>query len=266
MLPRQPRPRSPTAILILGPLTSPESAAVGTDSHGRRRPGPRLHERLGASAGQVSWPMGITADQQVRRLVAPARTQSKTSFAALLPDSDFGRAMQTALERVTQSAGLPPPTVRTHGAGMQSNYRRHPRFVRLCRPTRTDRCEGPRSQGARHPGGPAHEAPRISRSPLSRRQTSMFFFSPTPVRSFRRSPRCCPTYRDAQSSVPLQIIDTRPLVVPIERLQFRVGRLVRCPGLPPLADLDAGLLGKIRQSRRRLSLIWPSMRPRSPGC
>jgi branched-chain amino acid transport system substrate-binding protein len=106
-------------LMILGPLTAPETAAVAPIAKAAGVP-VLAFTNDSAQAQPGVWPIGITADQQVRRLVALAQAQGKTSFAALLPDSDFGHAMQSALERATQSAGLPPPTVRTHGAGMQS--------------------------------------------------------------------------------------------------------------------------------------------------
>ena len=78
--------------LILGPLTSPETAAVApvaraanvavlafTNDQSQAQPG--------------VWTLGITPGQQVRRLVAAAQGQGKSQFAALLPDSDFGHAM-----------------------------------------------------------------------------------------------------------------------------------------------------------------------------
>jgi len=106
-------------LMILGPLTAQETAAVAPIAKAANVP-VLAFTNDSAQAQPGVWPIGITADQQVRRLVALAQSQGKTSFAALLPESDFGRAMQSALERATQSAGLPPPTVRTHGAGMQS--------------------------------------------------------------------------------------------------------------------------------------------------
>ena len=64
--------------------------------------------------------MGITPGEQVRRLVAAAQAQGRTQFAALLPDSDFGRAMAQALSQATTAAGLPPPDIRFHAPGMAS--------------------------------------------------------------------------------------------------------------------------------------------------
>jgi branched-chain amino acid transport system substrate-binding protein len=103
--------------LILGPLTSAETAAVApvaqqagiavlafTNDPAQGRPG--------------VWPLGITPRQQVTRLVEAARSQGKSQFAGLLPETDFGRAMAVALQEATAAAGLPPPRIRQHGTGM----------------------------------------------------------------------------------------------------------------------------------------------------
>jgi hypothetical protein len=66
------------------------------------------------------WPLGISPDQQIRRLVVAAQAQGKTQFAALLPDTDFGRAMATALTKATEADGLQAPNVRMHAQGMAS--------------------------------------------------------------------------------------------------------------------------------------------------
>ncbi len=103
--------------LILGPLTSAETAAVApvaekagiavlafTNDPAQSRPG--------------VWPLGITPRQQVFRLVEAARSQGKSQFAGLLPDTDFGRSMAVALQEATAAAGLPPPRIGQHGTGM----------------------------------------------------------------------------------------------------------------------------------------------------
>jgi branched-chain amino acid transport system substrate-binding protein len=105
--------------LILGPLTSPETAAVApiaqssnvdvlsfTNDPAQARPG--------------VWTLGITPGQQVRRLVSAAQGAGKSRFAGLLPDDNFGRAMADALSQATASAGLPPPTIRQYAGGMAS--------------------------------------------------------------------------------------------------------------------------------------------------
>jgi len=103
--------------LILGPLTSAETAAVAPIA---RSAGVMvLAFTNDASQSQSGvWPIGITPDQQIRRLVVAALGQGKNQFAALLPDSDFGRAMANALRKATDAAGVSPPAIRMHAPGM----------------------------------------------------------------------------------------------------------------------------------------------------
>lgn len=103
--------------MILGPLTSAETAAVAPIA-GRAGVPVLAFTNDSAQARPGVWPLGITPRQQVYRLVAAAQGQSKTHFAAFLPDSDFGRAMGTALQEATQSAGLDPPRIQQYPRGM----------------------------------------------------------------------------------------------------------------------------------------------------
>jgi hypothetical protein len=66
------------------------------------------------------WPLGISPGQQIRRLVVAAQAQGKSQFAGLLPDTDFGRAIATALMKATETAGLQAPNVKMHPPGMPS--------------------------------------------------------------------------------------------------------------------------------------------------
>jgi branched-chain amino acid transport system substrate-binding protein len=103
--------------LILGPLTSAETASVAPIARGAGVP--VLAFTNDASQSQPGiWPLGISADQQTQRLVVAAQAQGKVQFAALLPDSDFGRAMAGGLKSATIAAGLPPPNIRMHPPGM----------------------------------------------------------------------------------------------------------------------------------------------------
>jgi branched-chain amino acid transport system substrate-binding protein len=103
--------------LILGPLTSAETAAVAPIA---RASGVAVLAFTNdpAQAQPGVWTLGITPGQQVRRLVAAAAGQGKSQIAALLPETDFGHAMGQALEQATAINGLPPPTVRFYGRGM----------------------------------------------------------------------------------------------------------------------------------------------------
>jgi branched-chain amino acid transport system substrate-binding protein len=103
--------------LILGPLTSAETVSVAPIA--RSAGIPVLAFTNDASQSQPGvWTLGISPDQQIRRLVAAAQAQGKTQFAGLLPDSDFGRAMGSALTKATESAGLQAPNIRMHAPGM----------------------------------------------------------------------------------------------------------------------------------------------------
>jgi ABC-type branched-subunit amino acid transport system substrate-binding protein len=103
--------------IILGPLTSAETAAVAPVAQGAGV-AVLAFTNDPSQAQPGVWTLGITPGQQVRRLVAAAQGQGKTEFAALLPENDLGRVMGDALTQATAAAGLPPPRIRTHGKGM----------------------------------------------------------------------------------------------------------------------------------------------------
>lgn len=103
--------------LILGPLTSPETAAVAPVA--RSANVAVLAFTNDPSQAQPGvWTLGITPGQQVRRLVAAAQAQGKSQFAALLPDTEFGHVMAQALTQATAASSLAPPDVRFYTPGM----------------------------------------------------------------------------------------------------------------------------------------------------
>jgi hypothetical protein len=102
------------AVLILGPLTSTETASVAPVAKAAGIPVLAFtNDPAQAQAGV--WPLGITPVQQVRRLVAAVQGQGKSSFAGLLPESDFGHAMGSALQEAAGNA-----TVRYYGGSMNA--------------------------------------------------------------------------------------------------------------------------------------------------
>ena len=166
--------------LILGPLTSPETAAVAPIA--RAANVAVLAFTNDPSQAQPGvWTLGITPGQQVRRLVAAAQAQGKSQFAALLPDTDFGRAMGQALTQATTAAAPRRPTYGSMRAGMSAiNARRA-----ICpatpadadRSTRRSRRLAPRGDAGRPPAG-AGAGPESA----SRRPASMRCCWPTPAR------------------------------------------------------------------------------------
>lgn len=105
--------------IILGPLTSAETAAVAPIARGANT-AVLAFTNDPAQAQPGVWTLGITPGEQVRRLVAAAQAQGRTQFAAILPSTDFGRAMGQALNQATAAAGIPPPDIRFHDPGMAS--------------------------------------------------------------------------------------------------------------------------------------------------
>jgi branched-chain amino acid transport system substrate-binding protein len=102
------------AVLILGPLTSAETAAVAPLARAANIPVLAFTNDPSQAQPGV-WPLGITPVQQVNRLVAAAQSQGKNGFAGLLPESDFGHAMGSALQQAAPGAN-----VRYYGQGMNS--------------------------------------------------------------------------------------------------------------------------------------------------
>jgi branched-chain amino acid transport system substrate-binding protein len=105
--------------LILGPLTSPETAAVAPIA--RSANVAVLAFTNDPSQAQPGvWTLGITPGQQVRRLVAAAQAQGKTQLAALLPDNELGHVMAQALMQAASADGVAPPNVLFYPQGMQA--------------------------------------------------------------------------------------------------------------------------------------------------
>jgi hypothetical protein len=102
------------AALILGPLTSGETAAVSPLARAAGVP-VLAFTNDPAQAQPGVWPLGITPVQQVQRLVGAAQAQGKSRFAGLLPESDFGHAMGSALQQAAPGA-----EVSYYGGGMNS--------------------------------------------------------------------------------------------------------------------------------------------------
>ena len=103
--------------LILGPLTSGETGAVAPIA---REAGIAVlaFTNDAAQAQPGVWTLGIMPVQQIRRLVDVAQGTGKTRFAALLPDSDFGRVMGQALTTTAEQRGLPTPNIVHYGSGI----------------------------------------------------------------------------------------------------------------------------------------------------
>jgi branched-chain amino acid transport system substrate-binding protein len=105
--------------MILGPLTSAETAAVAPIARAANIP-VLAFTNDPAQAQPGVWVLGITPAQQVRRLVIAVQADGKSRIDALLPDNQFGQALATALRQATRDHALPPPNIQMHGSSMAS--------------------------------------------------------------------------------------------------------------------------------------------------
>ena len=105
--------------IILGPLTSAETASVAPIAQGADIPVLAFTSDV-AQARTGTWVMGVTPEQQVRRLVFAAKADGRGRIAALLPSNGFGDALAAGLVRACADAGLSPPTILTHAGTRDS--------------------------------------------------------------------------------------------------------------------------------------------------
>jgi len=105
--------------IILGPLTTTETAAAAPIASSANIPVLAFTSDL-AQARPGVWVMGLTPEQQVRRLVFAAKAEGRSRMAALLPSNALGDALASGLRTACADAGLPPPTIVTHGESMDS--------------------------------------------------------------------------------------------------------------------------------------------------
>ncbi len=98
---------------LVGPLTSGEAAAVAPVA---RAAGVPLLAFTNDSqrAGEGVWVLGMTPEQQVRRVVAAAAQDGAQRFVLAAPANEFGRALATALREAVRDLGLPQPAVSLH--------------------------------------------------------------------------------------------------------------------------------------------------------
>jgi ABC-type branched-subunit amino acid transport system substrate-binding protein len=102
--------------LILGPLTSAEAQAVAPIAKAANVNVLAFTNDSSVAAPGI-WPLGISPAQQVRRVVQVAVSAGRTQFAALLPDSDFGHSLGTALQTETASLSEPSPSITFYEPG-----------------------------------------------------------------------------------------------------------------------------------------------------
>ena len=105
--------------MILGPLTATETAAVAPLAVEADKP-VLAFTSDSTQARPGVWVMGLTPEQQVRRMVDAARATGRKTFAAFLPDNALGHAMAEGLQRACRDDGLNEPKIVFHAMDAQS--------------------------------------------------------------------------------------------------------------------------------------------------
>lgn len=101
------------ARILVGPLTSAEAAAVLPVARAAGVPVLAFTNDV-QRAGENAWVLGVTPQQQVRRVVAAAAAEGARRFALAAPENEFGRVLASALRGATADLGLPNPIIVLH--------------------------------------------------------------------------------------------------------------------------------------------------------
>ncbi|HQT37820.1 MAG TPA: penicillin-binding protein activator [Acidocella sp.] len=105
--------------IILGPLTAAEAKAVAPVAQAANVNVLSFTNDSTVAAPGL-WALGISPDQQVKRVVAAAAAAGRTQVAALLPDNDFGHALATSLQAETGALSEPSPNIAFYQNGFSS--------------------------------------------------------------------------------------------------------------------------------------------------
>ncbi|MBP0494021.1 penicillin-binding protein activator [Roseomonas indoligenes] len=104
------------ARVVVGPLTGAETAAAAGQARAASVPVLAFTNDV-EQGGNGVWVTGITPSQQVRRLLASARTAGVQRVGLAGPEGPFTRQLAAALRNASREAGLPPPVVVTYPSG-----------------------------------------------------------------------------------------------------------------------------------------------------
>lgn len=103
--------------LIIGPLTAAETNAAARVAQPAGVPMLAFTNDPSVARPGV-WTLGITPDQQVRRLIGAVLATQHNRFAALLPRDAFGNAMGGALTESLASVGAPAADIQTYDGSL----------------------------------------------------------------------------------------------------------------------------------------------------
>ncbi len=103
------------ASALVGPLTSAEAAAVAPVARAAGVP-MLAFTNDPQRAGPGAWVLGVTPQQQARRMVAAASRDGAQRIVLAAPNTEFGRALAAGVRSAASDLGLPAPAIALHPA------------------------------------------------------------------------------------------------------------------------------------------------------
>ena len=98
------------AVSMVGPLTSGETAGAAPVAQAARLPVLAFTNDASQARSGV-WPLGITPEQQVRRVMGSVMSIGARQFGMVAPDDAFGRARAAAMRQAAADFNLPSPAI-----------------------------------------------------------------------------------------------------------------------------------------------------------
>ena len=98
------------AVGLVGPLTAAETAAAAPVGQAARLPVFAFTNDASQARPGV-WTLGITPEQQMRRVMGSAMSSGARQFGMVAPDDAFGRALAAAVRQAAADFNLPSPAI-----------------------------------------------------------------------------------------------------------------------------------------------------------
>lgn len=98
------------AVSMVGPLTGAETAGAAPVAQAARLP-MLAFTNDSSQARPGVWTLGVTPEQQVRRVMGSAMSAGAQQFGMVAPDDAFGRALAVAMRKTAADFNLPSPAI-----------------------------------------------------------------------------------------------------------------------------------------------------------
>jgi branched-chain amino acid transport system substrate-binding protein len=98
------------AVSMVGPLTGAETAGAAPVAQAARLP-VLAFTNDSSQARPGVWALGVTPEQQMRRVMGSAMSAGARQFGMVAPDDAFGRALAAAMRKTAADFNLPTPSI-----------------------------------------------------------------------------------------------------------------------------------------------------------